>query len=208
MGIYDFYRTKIFPRILDWSLDNENVESHRRLVLKNVSGATLEIGFGSGLNLPHYPPHIKKLTIVEPNAGMNALALRRINKSPIEVTSHHLSGENLPEPDDSFDSVVSTWTLCSIDDVDTAVKEILRVLKPGGGFYFLEHGLAENERTGKWQTRLTPLNMVIADGCRLDRDIWRIVENAGLELTERERVVFKNAPGILGRLYLGKAVKK
>lgn len=138
---------------------------------------SLEIGFGTGLNLPYYRKHIQKLTTVDANPGMNALAKKRIQASDIAVEHHVLDGENLPFADQSFDSVVSTWTLCSIANVEQALKGIYRVLKPGGKYFFIEHGLSNDPQVQVWQHRLTPIQKVIADGCHFNRDIKRLIEN-------------------------------
>ncbi len=126
------YRRVIFPRLLDLVLASERLEGYRRQLLAQVRGAVLEIGFGTGLNLACYPEHIQKITVVDPNPGMGSLARRRIAASPIAVDWQVADAQELPFPNQSFDSVVSTWTLCSIPDVDKALREIRRVLRAGG----------------------------------------------------------------------------
>lgn len=138
----NLYRRIIFPRLLDLALSGEGMERYRRQLLAHVQGAVLEIGFGTGLNLPCYPEHIHKITGVDPNPGMGSLARRRIASSPIAVDWQVADAQKLPFPSQSFDSVVSTWTLCSIPNVAKALREIRRVLRAGGKLFFLEHGLS------------------------------------------------------------------
>ncbi|NJK51101.1 class I SAM-dependent methyltransferase [Candidatus Gracilibacteria bacterium] len=172
MGLYS---QVIFPICLDWAMSDATFSHYRQEVLSNVSGDVLEIGFGTGLNLSYYPPQIQKLITVDPNPGMNRRARKRIEESNIIVDNRVLSGEDLPFEDESFDSVVSTWTLCSIPNVDRAIAQIYRVLKPGGKFFFIEHGLSNEPNVRVWQNRLTPIQKVIADGCHLNRNIRQIV---------------------------------
>ena len=170
-----FYSRVIFPRLCNFSLDTPVVAKYRREVLAAACGDILEIGFGTGLNLPHYPPTVRKLTVVDPNAGMHRLARQRIEQSGIEVAHRLLNGENLPFESGAFDCVVSTFTLCSIDNVASALAELYRVLKPGGRLLFLEHGLSPEPRVQKWQHRLNWLQMRLGDGCRLDRDMKKLI---------------------------------
>ncbi|HRI89920.1 MAG TPA: class I SAM-dependent methyltransferase, partial [Candidatus Hydrogenedentes bacterium] len=137
MGVYSRY---IFPRMMDFVMSSGAMSKIRAAVLAPVFGEIFEIGFGTGLNLPHYPPHVTRITTADPNAGMSSLAERRIRERGIEVVHHTVGGESLPLDDASFDSVVCTWTLCSIPEVSKAVAEIHRILRPGGTFYFVEHG--------------------------------------------------------------------
>lgn len=168
-----WYTQVVFPRICDLLLNRPVVARHRRALLASAHGNILEIGFGTGLNLPYYPEGVRKLTTVDPNAGMHTLARRQIEKSGIVVDQRVLSGERLPFDDGSFDRVVSTFTLCSIAGVDQAMGEAYRVLKPGGQFLFFEHGLSPKPSIQWWQRRLNWLEMRLADGCRLDRDICK-----------------------------------
>jgi ubiquinone/menaquinone biosynthesis C-methylase UbiE len=168
----NLYSRLIFPRLIDRVMGGEDFARYRREVLAKARGEVLEIGFGSGLNLPYYPAEqIEKITTIDVNPGMNKLAKARIDQSSIAVDYRTLNGENLPFADNSFDTVVSTWTLCSIKLVDNAIGEIYRVLKPGGKFLFIEHGLSDDPQVQKWQHALTPMQRVLADGCHLDRDI-------------------------------------
>lgn len=170
-----FYTHVVFPRLCDLLLNRPLVARHRRELLADAHGDVLEIGFGTGLNLPFYPQGVRRITTVDPNFGMHSLARRRIKKSGIAVDQRVLSGERLPFDNGTFDCVVSTFTLCSIAGVGEALGEAYRVLKPGGRFLFFEHGISPEPNVQKWQHRLNWLEMRLADGCRLDRDIRGIV---------------------------------
>ncbi len=131
-----FYSRVIFPRLCEMALDQAFVAKHHHELLSQANGEILEIGFGTGLNLPHYPEQVRKITVVDPNPGMHRKAERRIEQSGIEVNHRLISGEQLPFDDGTFDCVVSTFTLCSIEDVRRAVGEVHRVLRPGGFSFF------------------------------------------------------------------------
>jgi ubiquinone/menaquinone biosynthesis C-methylase UbiE len=201
-----FYSRVIFPRLMDWSMAGPDMAKYRQEVLAQVQGEVLEIGFGTGLNLPYYPKRIRKITTVDPNPGVNQLAQKRIQESSMMVDHRVLSGEQLPMADNTFDSVVSTWTLCSIANVDQAIQEIYRVLKPGGRFFFIEHGLSEDPGVQIWQHRLNPIQKVIGDGCHLDRDIQTLIKKQFQDI-EIEQFDMENAPKTLGHLYRGVATK-
>src|SRR5215211_6145314 len=142
-----FYHRHILPRVLDRAMRRETLGPHRRSLLVDVAGEVLEIGFGSGLNLPFYPPHVRRVTAVEPHAGMSRRAGENVAASVMEVRTIGLGADQaLPLPEGSFDTVVSTWTMCSIPDIDAALREIHRLLRPGGRLLFLEHGLSPDEK--------------------------------------------------------------
>ena len=168
-----------------------------------ANGEILEIGFGTGLNLEHYPEHVRHLTAVDPGVGMSHLARRRIGQSPIDVDLVVQSAEELPFNGGQFDCVVSTWTLCSIPDGRQALAEIGRVLKPGGRFLFLEHGLSDEEGIQRWQRRLTPLQKRLADGCRLDLDIEALVRSGVFREVQVERFLLDDTPRVFGSMYRG-----
>ncbi len=204
MGIYS---NLIFPRLLDITMSGEPCPQYRQAVLSQVSGDVLEIGFGTGLNLPFYPDSIKQLTIVEPNSGATAIAQKRIAASPINVQTHVLSGENLPFADASFDTVVSTWTICSIPNVHQALSEIYRVLRPGGRFCFVEHGLSQDSSVQTWQNRLNPIQKVIGDGCHLNRNIAELVQHH-FDRVEIKQDYAEGLPKFIGYTYQGIAWKQ
>jgi ubiquinone/menaquinone biosynthesis C-methylase UbiE len=202
-----FYSRVIFPRLCDFVLRAPFITRYRRELLAQVDGNILEIGFGTGLNLPCYPEAVRRLTVVEPNAGMHRLAERRLQESPIELEARTLGGESLPFEADSFDCVVSTFTLCSIDRVESALAEVWRVLKPGGRFLFLEHGLSPSPRVQRWQRRLNWLSFRLGDGCRLDRNMRELIVSqpfASLDLQEFE---LEWTPPTHSHLYRGCAHK-
>lgn len=177
-----FYRRYVLPPLLDRAMSDRRISRYRAPVLAPATGRVLEIGFGTGANLSHYPESVRRLEIVEPDAALNIRAKRRLVKTSREVIVHALSAERLPFDSASFDTIVSTFTLCSIPDVDAALGEIHRVLKPGGQFLFLEHGLSPESSVARWQHRLTPLQKIIGGGCHLDRPMRSLIEGAGLQV--------------------------
>ena len=203
MGLYS---QLILPRLMDWSMSNPVFAEYRKEVLANVQGEILEIGFGTGLNLAYYPYHVERITTIDANSGMQAVAEPRIRDSSIQVEYRVLNGESLPMTDNTFDSVVSTWTLCSIAKVDRAIAEIHRVLKPGGKFFFIEHGLSSDRKVQVWQNRLTPLQKVIGDGCHLNRNIQQLVENHFSDVAV-EQFYAERLPRVGGYMYKGVATK-
>ena len=204
MGWYSRY---IFPRLMDATLSGEQIRQIRESVLTNVRGEVFEIGFGTGLNLPHYPPSVRRITTVDPNPGTRRLAERRIAESTIEVVHRTLSGESLPLESNSFDSVVCTFTLCSIRDVDKALVEMRRILKPAGRFHFVEHGLSDDARVQWWQHKLTPLQRRIGDGCHLNRNPVTMIQGNGFRIEDLDNFYLKNVPKFGGYIYRGVAVK-
>jgi SAM-dependent methyltransferase len=202
-----FYSRVIFPRICEWAMSDPRMAVLRGEALAGVSGEILEIGFGSGLNLSHYPKTVRRITTVDPNPGMGKLARSRISTSGIEVDQHLLGGEELPFPAESFDCAVSTWTLCSIPDPARAVREIHRVLTPGGRFIFVEHGLSDQPKVQLWQRRLNPIQGLIADGCRLDLDVEAVVRGEPFGEAQVERFVMDKVPRTHGTMFRGMAVK-
>jgi ubiquinone/menaquinone biosynthesis C-methylase UbiE len=201
-----FYSQVILPRLLDWVMSDPAFTQYRQKVLANVEGEILEIGFGTGLNLSYYPHHIEKVTTIDANSGMNKLAEKRIQTSQIEVENRVINSENLPMANNTFDSVVSTWTLCSIAQVEQALQEIYRVLKPGGKFFFIEHGLSDQPEIQIWQNRLTPLQKIIADGCHLNRNIQRLVEQQFDSIT-LEKFEIESFPKVSSYTSMGVATK-
>ena len=202
-----FYAQVIVPLLSDFGLDRPFVARYRRELLAHASGDILEIGFGTGLNLPYYPPQVRKVTAVDPNVGMYRRARRRIKKTRIEVDQQVLSGDRLPFEDNRFDCVVSTFTLCSIEGVAQALGEVYRVLKPDGKFLFLEHGLSPEPKIQEWQHRLNWLQMRFADGCHLDRNMKEIVAAQPFASVDVEEFYLEGMPKTHGFLYRGMAIK-
>ena len=205
MGLYSRY---IFPLVLDWSLSNRAVEKQRRLQLAPARGETLEIGFGTGLNLPHYPKEVTKLTVLDPERMLVRRVRSRIAASAIPIEQVQLdASKRLPFEDSSFDTVVTTLTLCSIADVGPALAEMRRVLKPEGRYVFLEHGRSDDARMARRQDIYNPFHKILACGCNVNRPIDRLIEEAGFRLTNIERYVMADAPRLLAEMYRGIAQK-
>ena len=202
-----FYSQVIFPRLCDLVLSRSFVAKHRQMLLANAEGDVLEIGFGTGLSLPYYTDAVRKITTVDPNVGMHRLAQQRITQSGIEVDQRILSGERLPFEDNRFDCVISTFTLCSIENVGQALSEVHRVLRPGGRFLFLEHGRSPEPNVQKWQSRLNRLEMLLADGCRLDRNIKDLIGAQAFSSVEIEEFYLERIPRTHGYIYRGIALK-
>ncbi len=202
-----FYAQVVVPLLCDFGLDRPFVARYRRELLAHASGTILEIGFGTGLNLPCYPAHVRKVTTVDPNVGMYRRAQRRIKQAGIEVDRRVLGGERLPFEDGTFDCVVSTFTLCSIGEVAQALREVYRVLKAGGKFLFLEHGLSPQSNVQKWQRRLNWLQMLLAGGCHLDRDIRALVTAQPFASVQIDEFYLEKTPRTHGYLYRGVATK-
>lgn len=176
-------------------------------LLECVEGEILEIGFGTGLNLDHYPERVRRITAVDPSEGMNHLARRRIAESGREVDLQVVSAERLPFEAARFDCVISTWTLCSLEDRARALAEVRRVLRPGGRFLFLEHGLHDQPKIQWWQRRLTPLHRRLAVGCRLDVDMEALVRSAEFHEARVERFQLERVPQVVGAMYRGVAIR-
>jgi ubiquinone/menaquinone biosynthesis C-methylase UbiE len=172
----------VVPRLADRMLDVEAVRRARAQVCSGLTGKVLELGFGSGLNVPHYPRQVQSVWAVDPSEVGRRLADRRVRGSTVPVRHQAASAEALPFPDATFDSALSTFTLCTVPDVREALRELVRVLVPGGRFHFLEHGRSPDADVHRWQRRLGPLNYRLAGGCNLDRDITALLGEAGLEV--------------------------
>jgi ubiquinone/menaquinone biosynthesis C-methylase UbiE len=172
-----------------------------------VEGEVLEIGFGTGLNLAHYPRGVRRIATADPNPGMERLATRRVAGSGIVVDRRTSTCEALPFESGSFDCVVSTWTLCSIPNVERALGEICRVLRPSGRFIFLEHGLSALPKVQRWQRRLNPIQRLLGDGCRLDLDVPALVRGRPFVDVQFERFEMEGVPRTHGTMYRGVATR-
>jgi ubiquinone/menaquinone biosynthesis C-methylase UbiE len=203
MGIYE---QKVLPRVIDVACGMKSARPLRQRVCEGLSGDVVEIGFGSGLNIPFYPPAVARVAAIEPADLGWQLAQKRLRAASVPVDRSGLDGQQLPFPDDAFDSALSTWTLCTIPDVAAALHEVRRVLKPGGTLHFVEHGLAPDEKVRVWQHRFDPLQQRLFGGCHLTRQIVDLITDAGFTISRVDEFYEKGAPKIMGADSLGVAV--
>jgi ubiquinone/menaquinone biosynthesis C-methylase UbiE len=202
MGVYDEH---ILPRIINVACGLKANHPLRERTCSNLEGDVVEIGFGSGHNIPFYPATVKRVAAVEPSDVGWKLAAKRLRDSQVPVERSGLDGQSLPFPDDSFDSALSTWTMCTIPDIDTALAELRRVIKPGGTLHFVEHGLAPDEKVQKWQHRLEPMEKKVFGGCHLTRQIVPLLEKAGFRIEEVDVFYEDGAPKWIAADSLGVA---
>lgn len=201
MGFYDRH---VLPHLINLSMRNNELRPYRERVVSAAEGRVLEVGIGSGLNLPFYGERVSEIVGLEPGARLMAMARRAASRSGPPVTLLAESAESISLEDDSVDTVLVTWTLCSIPDATGALREIRRVLKAGGRLLFVEHGLAPEENVQRWQNRLTPLWKRIGGGCHLNRPIHGLIERAGFELTRLDTGYMKG-PKPMAFMYEGAA---
>lgn len=179
-----YYEEQVVPRVIDVMLGTKAVGKLRQEVASALSGEVLEVGFGSGLNVPFYPPAVTHVQAVDPAMVGRKLAAKRIVASHVPIEFVGLDGEHLPVESGSIDHVLITWTMCTIPDIETALSEMRRVLRPGGQMHFIEHGLAPDANVVKWQHRLNPLEKRLAGGCNLNRPIDTLIQGAGFRFDE------------------------
>lgn len=201
-----FYRDQIVPRIVSLALNTRSTRQIRAHVCADLEGDVVEIGFGTGHNLPYLPAPVTRLRAVDPSAVGARLAAQRIAVSPVPVERAGLDGQSLPFADQSADAVLSTWTLCSIPDPVAAMREVRRVLRPGGSLHFVEHGAAPDPSVRTWQDRLNPLQQRIFGGCNLNRDIPALIEAGGLHVDRLDTYYVEGYPKVVGYTYEGVAV--
>jgi ubiquinone/menaquinone biosynthesis C-methylase UbiE len=204
MGIY---QEQLLPRFQDKVMGRKSAGEARARVCAGLAGDVVEVGFGTGLNARYYPAGVTKVVAIEPSEVCMRLAGPRIARSQVAVELGGLTGEHLDLPSDQFDAVLSTWTLCTIPDLETALGELRRVLKPGGAFHFVEHGHAPDAAVARWQARLEPLNKRLAGGCHLTRHIPEMIEHAGFHVEQIDSYYFKGEPKPFGYTFEGRAVK-
>ena len=192
------------PRLTDRVLGTAELRQAREQTCAGLTGDVLELGFGSGLNVPHYPPAVTGVWAVDPSLVGRRLAADRLRRSAVPVEFAAPTAESLPFPDARFDAALSTFTLCTIPDVERALAELTRVLAPGAGFHFLEHGHSPDPAVARWQRRLTPVHRVVAGGCHLTRDIGALVKDAGLEVVALS-TYYGEGPRPFGYRYQGVA---
>jgi ubiquinone/menaquinone biosynthesis C-methylase UbiE len=201
MGIY---ADQVLPRLIDKLCGAKDMVVLRERAVAGLHGTVLEIGFGSGLNVPVYPAAVTLVYAVDPATVGRKLAARRIEASPVRIEFVGLDGQQIPLDDASCDSALSTFTLCTIPDPARALAEVRRILKPGGTFHFIEHGLAPDPEVVAKQRRIEPINRRIAGGCHLTRDHWQLLTDAGFVL-DRQIAEYGAGPKAYAYHYLGTA---
>jgi ubiquinone/menaquinone biosynthesis C-methylase UbiE len=203
MGLYGDH---VLPRMINCLCGLKMNDALRERVCDGLEGEVVEIGFGSGLNIPFYPAGVSRVAAVEPADIGWRLAQKRLAEAQVPVERSGLDGQSLPFPDDSFDTALSTWTMCTIPDIDAALLELRRVLRPGGRLHFIEHGLAPDEPVQRWQHRLEPVQKRVFGGCHLTRPIVPLLKNAGFSLDDLDEFYEDGAPQFLAADSLGVAV--
>jgi SAM-dependent methyltransferase len=182
--VVTLYRDRVLPHVVDLMCGTADLRDWRTQVATGLTGDLLEIGFGSGLNIEFYPCGIERVLAVEPSTTALRIARARVARSPIPIEQAGLDGESIDLPDGCCDSALCTFTLCTIPRPDAALAEVGRILRPGGRFHFLEHGLSPDRGVARWQGRLEPLQRLLAGGCHLTRDPALMVERAGFVVDE------------------------
>jgi ubiquinone/menaquinone biosynthesis C-methylase UbiE len=200
-----WYREHVFPRIMNTLCNTEETRRIRDEVCEPLDGDVLEIGFGTGLNLPHLPASVTRLLAVDPLQRGRELAAERLAATSASVEFVGLDGQSLELGDDTADAALCTWTLCSIPDPVAAVREVGRVLRDGGVFHFVEHGQAPDPKVRGWQDRLNGVQRRLACGCNLNRDIPAIIEAGGMTVMSLDTFYAKGDPRFIGWTFQGTA---
>jgi ubiquinone/menaquinone biosynthesis C-methylase UbiE len=205
MGVMGFYLDHVLPRFQDLAMNRASLRDVRARVARGLAGDVVEIGFGTGLNVAHYPPEVSRVYAVEPSEVGMRLARPRIDQCPTPVEPAGLRGEHLNLPDSRFDSALSTWTLCTIGALPAALGELRRVLKPGASFHFVEHGHAPDPSVARWQQRIEPIWKPVAGGCHLTRRIADELETAGFRIQQLDTYFMDGEPKVFGYTFEGRA---
>jgi ubiquinone/menaquinone biosynthesis C-methylase UbiE len=200
-----YYTERVLPHIINQACGMKASNPYRERVASGLHGEVVEIGFGTGLNVPFYPSAVQHVAAVEPADVGWKIATKRVAASPVAIERSGLDGQHLPFEDDSFDTALSTWTMCTIPDVAGALAEVRRVLRPGGTLHFVEHGLAPDAGVARWQHRLEPVQKKLFGGCHLTREIPALIEAAGFTIKELDQFYEDGAPRIFGADSLGVA---
>jgi len=179
-----YYGNRILPRFINAACGSRDLQKLRRRACEGLSGEVIEIGFGSGHNVPFYPAAVTGVTAIEPSDLSWQLATDRVAAATVPIRRAGLDGQSLPFGDATFDCALSSWTLCTIPDVHAALLELRRVLKPGGTLHFIEHGLAPDENVRRWQRRVEPMQKRFVGGCHFTRPIPDLITAAGFTLSE------------------------
>lgn len=201
-----FYRERVLPRIINVACGAKLSEPLRQRACAGLAGEVVEIGFGSGLNVPFYPAAVTRVAAVEPSDLGWHLAEKRLGATSVPVQRSGLDGQLLPFGDGTFDAALSTWTLCTIPDLPAALREIRRVLKAGGSLHFVEHGLAPDEKVRRQQRRFEPIQKRVFGGCHLTRRIVDELTDAGFTITEVDVFYEDKVPKLFGADSLGAAL--
>jgi ubiquinone/menaquinone biosynthesis C-methylase UbiE len=201
-----FYAERVLPHLLNLAMRSQDLAAYRRRVVPAARGRVLEIGIGSGLNLPFYGSEVDEVIGLDPSSPLLAMAEKQARAGRTPVMMLHGSAEMVPLEDASVDTVLTTWTLCSIPDARAALSEIRRVLKPAGELVFVEHGKAPDQAVARWQDRLTPLWRPIAGGCHLNRPIASLIGDAGFALRDL-RCGYMRGPRPFTFMYEGRAAR-
>ena len=204
MGVY---RNHVLPRIQDKVMDTKVTRATRARVCDGLHGEVVEIGFGTGLNATHYPAEVSKVFAVEPSTVCIRIAQPRLAETSAHVALAGLTGERLDLPSEEFDAVLSTWTLCTIPDLDAALAEVRRVLKPGGKFHFVEHGHSPDAGVARWQRRFEPFSKRLFGGCHLTRKMNEHIEHAGFVVGPLDTYYAEGDPKPFGYTFEGRAIK-
>jgi len=199
-----FYRDRILPYLIHLSMRQRNLAAYRQRVIPTAEGRVLEIGIASGLNLPFYAANVERVIGIDPSPKLLAMASKAASHFPVPLELIEGSAETIPLYNRSIDTVVTTWTMCSIPDVERALKEMSRVLKPNGRLLVIEHGRAPEANVRRWQDRLTPVWRRLSGGCHLNRPVGQLTENAGFRI-ERLETGYMPGPKPLTFMYEGSA---
>jgi ubiquinone/menaquinone biosynthesis C-methylase UbiE len=203
MGFYD---DKVLPHLINCACSSPPIMHYRRQVVPQCYGKVLEVGMGSGINLQYYQnEQVEFVWGLEPSDGMRKKAQKNLSNSPVEVHWLDLPGEKIPLEDNSVDSILLTFTLCTIPDWAAALKQMRRVLKPEGKLFFCEHGQADSQSISRWQERINPLWNKLAGGCNLNRDIPSLISQSGFAIKNLQTEYARKTPKIAGFIYRGEA---
>ena len=204
-----WYDRLVSPWLVHGACSLPPISAHRQQIVPLAEGVVVELGMGTGLNMPFYDPDkVKKLIGIDPGEGLMKRAKTVAQKMPFDVDLHVTGAEKMPLEDKCADTVVITYSFCTIPDNVSAAREALRVLKPGGRLLFSEHGISVKRSTAKWQGRFNPLWKRIAGGCNLNRNVEQLLQDTGFEIVEIEKKRMSGVPGILGFNYRGTAVPR